>query len=205
MRAAPRHAPSYLTHASARALHRCLATCASAAAGAEVLAQEREELQREREQQREAGRRRRGQEQQRGWSSACRRRRRHGLRGRRGAGSTVEAAQHLARRGSARLEKTVLPSRDVNRMVNRSRKRAGLLTTSSSVEASMSPSFSSPISPLYLFSSISICTLRARRLAPCGVSPPGLLPVRAPSVVSHHLRRLSPPLLASRAHSIGFR
>ena len=25
------------------------------------------------------------------------------------------------------------------------------------------------------------------------------------SVVSHHLRRLSPPLLASRAHSIGFR
>ena len=46
--------------------------------------QEREELQREREQQREAGRRRRGQEQQRGWSSACRRRRRHGMRGRRG-------------------------------------------------------------------------------------------------------------------------
>lgn len=46
---------------------------------------------------------------------------------------------------------------------------------------------------------------RARRLAPCGVSPPGLLPARAPSVVFHHLRRLSPPLLASRAHSIGFR
>ena len=69
-----------------------------------------------------------------------------------------------------------------------------------------SPAFS-PQSPHYLsiFSSISICTLRARRLAPCGVSPPGLLPVRAPSVVSHHLRRLSPPLLASRAHSIGFR
>ena len=63
-----------------------------------------------------------------------------------------------------------------------------------------------PQSPsLHLFSSISSCTLRARRLAPCGVSPPGLLPVRAPSVVSHHLRRLSPPLLASRAHSIGFR
>jgi hypothetical protein len=47
-----------------------------------------------------------------------------------------------------------------------------------------------------LFSSFSICTLRARRLAPCGVSPPGLLPVRDPSAVSHHLRRLSPPLLA---------
>ena len=30
----------------------------------------------------------------------------------------------------------------------------------------------------------------------------GLIPVRAPSDVSHHLRRLSPPLLASRAHSI---
>ena len=90
MRAAPRHAPSYLTHASARALHRCLATCASVAA-AEVLAQEREELQREREQQREAGRRRRGQEQQRGWSSACRRRRRHGLRGRRGGATSCTA------------------------------------------------------------------------------------------------------------------
>ena len=114
MRAAPRHAPSYLTHASARALHRCLATCASAAAGAEVLAQEREELQREREQQREAGRRRRGQEQQRGWSSACRRRRRHGLRGRRGAGSTVEAAQHLARRGSAMQGRFDTALRDVN-------------------------------------------------------------------------------------------
>ena len=67
------------------------------------------------------------------------------------------------------------------------------------------PRFLSPSPPLsYLFSSISSCTLRARRLAPCGVSPPGLLPARAPSDVSHHLRRLSPPLLASRAHSIGF-
>jgi hypothetical protein len=47
---------------------------------------------------------------------------------------------------------------------------------------------------------------RAATRRPCGVSPPpGLLPARAPSVVSHHLRRLSPPLLASRAHSIGFR
>ena len=52
MRAAPRHAPSYLTHASARALHRCQATCANDAA-AEVLVQEREELQRERESSRE--------------------------------------------------------------------------------------------------------------------------------------------------------
>ena len=33
-------------------------------------------------------------------------------------------------------------------------------------------------------------------------APLGLLPARAPSVVSHPLRRLSPPLLASRAHSI---
>ena len=63
-------------------------------------------------------------------------------------------------------------------------------------QAPMLPSFSSPIPLSLSFSSISICTLRARRLAPCGVSPPGLLPVRAPSVVSHHLRRLSPPLLA---------
>ena len=53
--------------------------------------QEREELQREREQQREAGQRRRGQEQQRGWSSACRRRRRHGLRGRRGGATSCTA------------------------------------------------------------------------------------------------------------------
>ena len=68
-----------------------------------------------------------------------------------------------------------------------------------------SSAFSPPIPPLSIFSSISTCTLRARRLAPCGVSPLGLLPARAPSVVSHHLRRLSPPLLASRAHSIGFR
>ena len=70
--------------------------------------------------------------------------------------------------------------------------------SSSSVKASAyAPLFLFPNPPLFLlFSSISICTLRARRLAPCGVSPPGLLPVRAPSVVSHHLRRLSPPLLA---------
>jgi hypothetical protein len=58
------------------------------------------------------------------------------------------------------------------------------------------PRFLSPNPPSLLFSSISICTLRARRLAPCGVSPPGLPPVRDPSAVSHHLRRLSPPLLA---------
>jgi hypothetical protein len=61
----------------------------------------------------------------------------------------------------------------------------------------------------FQFSSV-ICTLRARRLAPCGVSPllvsfPIPFVLLRPSVVSHHLRRLSPPLLASRAHSIGFR
>jgi hypothetical protein len=80
--------------------------------------------------------------------------------------------------------------------------------TSSSIEASMSPPLSLPqssLSRLSILFDLYPCSLRARRLAPCGVSPPGLLPARAPSVVSHHLRRLSPPLLASRAHSIGFR
>ena len=52
-------------------------------------------------------------------------------------------AEQGARRGSARLEKTVLPSRDVNR----SRKRAGLLTTSTSVEADYVPLFLFPNLP----------------------------------------------------------
>ena len=72
----------------------------------------------------------------------------------------------------------------------------------------MSPSFSPPILPLsfiyYLFD-LYLFSEGTQPSTPCGVSPPGLLPARAPSVVSHHLRRLSPPLLASRAHSIGFR
>ena len=73
----------------------------------------------------------------------------------------------------------------------------------------MSPAFSpqSPLWPLsiYILFDLYLYSEGTQASTLCGVSPPGLLPVRAPSVVSHHLRRLSPPLLASRAHSIGFR
>jgi hypothetical protein len=53
-------------------------------------------------------------------------------------------AEHLARRGSARHESPALP---FGERESGTQPCAGLLTTSTSAEASMSPSFSPPISP----------------------------------------------------------
>ena len=65
-------------------------------------------------------------------------------------------AEQGARRGSARHEGPALP---FGERESGTQLRAGLLTTSSSVEASMSPSFSSPIPPLYLYSLRSLSVL----------------------------------------------
>ena len=84
--------------------------------------------------------------------------------------------------------------------------RAGLLTTSTSVEADYVPRFLFPNLPslsilfdLYLYSEGTQASTLWRVSS---WSPSRSCSFRC---VSHHLRRLSPPLLASRAHSIGFR